>query len=80
MSLNGFITGPDEHGAGLGRGGEPLTYWFTKDPPSRSCSTTRSLRPPGPSSPAARSTTAWTAGVRAGNTGSASWWGEVQFP
>jgi hypothetical protein len=32
MSLNGFITGPDEHGAGLGRGGEPLTYWFTKDP------------------------------------------------
>jgi hypothetical protein len=32
MSLDGFVTGPDEHGAGLGRGGEPLHYWFTKDP------------------------------------------------
>jgi dihydrofolate reductase len=32
MSLDGFITGPDEQAAGLGRGGEPLHYWFTKDP------------------------------------------------
>jgi dihydrofolate reductase len=32
MSLDGFITGPDEHAAGLGRGGEPLHHWFTKDP------------------------------------------------
>jgi dihydrofolate reductase len=32
MSLDGFITGPDEHGAGLGRGGDVLHYWFTKDP------------------------------------------------
>lgn len=32
MSIDGFITGPDEQGAGLGRGGEPLHHWFTKDP------------------------------------------------
>lgn len=32
MSIDGFITGPDEHGAGLGRGGDALHYWFTKDP------------------------------------------------
>lgn len=32
MSIDGFITGPDEHGAGLGREGEVLHYWFTKDP------------------------------------------------
>jgi len=32
MSLDGFITGPDEHAAGLGRGGEPLHDWFTQDP------------------------------------------------
>jgi dihydrofolate reductase len=32
MSLDGFITGPDEQAAQLGRGGEPLHYWFTKDP------------------------------------------------
>jgi dihydrofolate reductase len=35
MSLDGFITGPDEQAAGLGRGGEPLHYWFTKDPAAR---------------------------------------------
>lgn len=32
MSLDGFITGPDEPGAGLGSGGDVLHYWFTKDP------------------------------------------------
>jgi dihydrofolate reductase len=32
MSLDGFITGSDEHAAGLGRGGEILHDWFTKDP------------------------------------------------
>jgi dihydrofolate reductase len=32
MSLDGFVTGPDELAAGLGRGGEQLHYWFTKDP------------------------------------------------
>ncbi len=32
MSVDGFITGPGEHGAGLGRGGDVLHYWFTKDP------------------------------------------------
>jgi dihydrofolate reductase len=32
MSVDGFITGPDERAAGLGHGGEILHYWFTKDP------------------------------------------------
>lgn len=32
MSIDGFVTGPDEHGAGLGTGGDVLHYWFTKDP------------------------------------------------
>lgn len=32
VSVDGFITGLDEHGAGLGRGGDILHYWFTKDP------------------------------------------------
>lgn len=32
MSVDGFITGPDEPGAGLGSGGDVLHYWFTKDP------------------------------------------------
>lgn len=32
MSIDGFITGPDEHDAGLGRGGDALHDWFTKDP------------------------------------------------
>lgn len=31
MSIDGFITGPDEPGAGLGSGGDVLHYWFTKD-------------------------------------------------
>jgi dihydrofolate reductase len=35
MSLDGFITGPDEPAAGLGRGGEPLHYWFTQDPAAK---------------------------------------------
>lgn len=32
MSIDGFITGPDEPGAGLGIGGDVLHDWFTKDP------------------------------------------------
>jgi len=32
MSVDGFITGPGEKGAGLGRGGELLHAWFTRDP------------------------------------------------
>lgn len=32
MSIDGFVTGPDERGAGLGTGGDVLHYWFTKDP------------------------------------------------
>jgi dihydrofolate reductase len=32
ISLDGFITGPGEHGAGLGAGGEVLHHWFTEDP------------------------------------------------
>jgi dihydrofolate reductase len=32
MSVDGFITGPHEQGAGLGERGEILHAWFTKDP------------------------------------------------
>ncbi len=32
MSVDGFITGPGEEGAGLGEGGEILHAWFQKDP------------------------------------------------
>lgn len=32
MSIDGFVTGPDERGAGLGTRGDVLHYWFTKDP------------------------------------------------
>ncbi len=28
MSVDGFITGPNEEGAGLGEGGEILHAWF----------------------------------------------------
>jgi dihydrofolate reductase len=31
MSVDGFITGPNEKGAGLGEGGESLHFWFTRD-------------------------------------------------
>ncbi len=32
MSVDGFITGPNEDGAGLGEGGEILHAWFRHDP------------------------------------------------
>ena len=32
MSVDGFITGPNEEGAGLGEGGEILHAWFRRDP------------------------------------------------
>ena len=32
MSVDGFITGPNEEGAGLGEGGEILHAWFFQDP------------------------------------------------
>src|SRR6266550_1638411 len=32
MSVDGFITGPNEEGAGLGEGGEILHAWFRQDP------------------------------------------------
>jgi dihydrofolate reductase/catechol 2,3-dioxygenase-like lactoylglutathione lyase family enzyme len=32
MSVDGFITGPNEHGARLGEGGELLHAWFQQDP------------------------------------------------
>jgi len=32
MSVDGFITGPNERGAGLGEGGEVLHAWFQQDP------------------------------------------------
>jgi dihydrofolate reductase len=32
MSVDGFITGPNEEGAGLGDGGEILHAWFFRDP------------------------------------------------
>jgi dihydrofolate reductase len=32
ISVDGFITGPNEEGAGLGQGGEILHGWFTQDP------------------------------------------------
>jgi dihydrofolate reductase len=32
MSVDGFITGPNEQGAGLGEGGEILHAWFRQDP------------------------------------------------
>jgi dihydrofolate reductase/catechol 2,3-dioxygenase-like lactoylglutathione lyase family enzyme len=32
MSVDGFITGPNERGAGLGEGGEPLHAWVWRDP------------------------------------------------
>jgi len=32
MSVDGFITGPNEEGAGLGKGGEILHAWFRHDP------------------------------------------------
>jgi dihydrofolate reductase len=32
MSVDGFITGPNEEGAGLGDGGEILHAWFHRDP------------------------------------------------
>lgn len=32
MSVDGFITGPNETGAGLGDGGEILHAWFWQDP------------------------------------------------
>ena len=32
MSVDGFITGPNERGAGLGDGGEPLHAWVWRDP------------------------------------------------
>lgn len=32
MSVDGFITGPNEDGAGLGEGGEILHAWFQQDP------------------------------------------------
>jgi dihydrofolate reductase len=32
MSVDGFITGPNEEGAGLGKGGEILHAWFFQDP------------------------------------------------
>src|SRR6266516_2913575 len=32
MSVDGFITGPNEEGAGLGEGGEILHAWLWQDP------------------------------------------------
>jgi dihydrofolate reductase len=32
ISLDGYITGPGEEGAGLGRGGDVLHEWFRNDP------------------------------------------------
>jgi dihydrofolate reductase len=32
MSIDGYITGPNQQGAGLGEGGEILHAWFTQDP------------------------------------------------
>lgn len=32
MSVDGFITGPNEEGAGLGDGGDVLHAWFHRDP------------------------------------------------
>jgi dihydrofolate reductase len=36
MSVDGFITGPNEEGAGLGEGGEILHAWFWHDPDRQS--------------------------------------------
>src|SRR6266567_5501617 len=32
ISVDGFVTGPNEEGAGLGEGGEILHAWFRQDP------------------------------------------------
>ena len=40
MSVDGFITGPNEQGAGLGEGGEILHGWFRQDLDGPASSTT----------------------------------------
>src|SRR4029077_2865423 len=68
MSVDGFITGPNERGAGLGEGGEPLHAWVWPDPDGPRL-LDHALSPPRePSSPAARSTTVRTDGVRTVST------------
>ena len=68
MSVDGFIIGPNERGAGLGEAGEVLHAWFQQDPDGPRLLDDALFATSGASSPAARSTTGRVDGARTGFT------------